>query len=340
MATIRDVAESAGVSTATVSFTFNTPEKVRPETRDRVLAAAKALSFRPNRTARALRTGRQQIVGVIASDLQLPFVGELVRAARDAAADAGELAVIVEADAADLGAGGPVDDLVDRGIDAFVLCPAPQVYPAEVLAHLTTVRDRGVALAVITNALTDFPGDIVHTQAREATAAMVRHLVDLGHIRIAWVGLPVGANTVGQRRWDGFCDGIRQAGLSTDAELRYGGPLNMDTGRDAGRHFLNLPDPPTAVIASSDLVAAGVIMECHRTGVQVPSELSVAGFNAEPIGEQLFPALTTVRLAAREAGTLATELALSRRLEPETESRSPALGFDVIVRDSTAAIPR
>ena len=325
------MAELAEVSTATVSYTFNMPEKVRPETRERVLAASEELGFRPNVLARALRKGKHAMVGIIVSDIQTPYVASIVRSAQEALERADQIGVVVSTDGQSDTIRGAIENLVDRGVAAFVICPIPFRCDEETIDYFLELGRRGILISLISNSMDEFPGDVVNTKSRLAAAAMVEYLVSLGHRRIAWIGRPTGPELVGMNRQNGFIDGLKAAGL----ELIVDAALDMDSGLRAADQLLSLDNPPSAVLAIADVVAAGFLMGCYRAGLTVPQDISVAGLNDDPIARQVWPRLTTMRPARQESGSTAVKLLVERQQDESLPPRKPALDFELVIREST-----
>ncbi|MFI8593296.1 LacI family DNA-binding transcriptional regulator [Microbacterium sp. NPDC078428] len=279
---VRDVAVRAGVSTQTVSRVLNAHPHIRPETRQRVLDAIEALGYRVNNAARALGTSVTRTIGIIASDASLygPSVG--IAALERAARAAGRWVTTAYADAADedsvLAAAA---HLREQGVDAIA------VVAAHTGSFAALVRHGGVAIVAL-------HGDAA--AHRQGAALAVAHLAELGHERIALLAGPDDwTEAVARER--GFDDGLAARGLVRAG--RWRGDWTASAGAAAADEIAGLlgaPGAPTAVFASNDQMALGLVAGLRRAGVDVPRQLSVVGFDDNPDAAFYTPALTTVRL--------------------------------------------
>ncbi len=319
---VRDVARAAGVSAQTVSRVINDHPNIRPETRERVLAAMAQLDYRVNNAARALGTRTTRTLGVIASDATLygPAVGI---AALDAAArEAGRWIATAYADAADEASVlDAARRLQDQGVDGIVVL-AP---------HARTLR----ALAA---SQPELALEAMHTgegaeRQREGAELAVAHLVELGHRGIARLAGPADWLEAAARD-AGTDDALARRGLA--AGRRWTGDWSATTGAALASEIaaaVRSPDGPTAIVAANDQMALGLIAGLRAEGIEVPRDVSVAGFDDNPDAGYYRPALTTVRLdVAGEARRVvaATVGEASGALDPAP----PVL----VVRESTARI--
>ncbi|MCQ4211808.1 LacI family DNA-binding transcriptional regulator [Streptomyces longispororuber] len=333
---IKDVARAAGVSVGTVSNVINRPDTVADETRARVVAAIDRLGYVRSESARQLRAGRSRIMGLLVLDMGNPFFVDVARGAERAARDAG-LGVMV--------------------------CNSAQsvAEEAEYLSLFAEQRVRGVLLtpAEATGRTVeqfrrhDIPFVLVDRVAEGATecsvsvddvnggALAVRHLVDAGHRKIAYVSGPPALNQVKDRR-QGALRALDEAGLPAGAlhELPTE-RLDVAAGRDAGARLLGLADRPTAVFCANDLLALGVLQALYAAGVRVPEDIAIVGYDDIEFAAAAAVPLTSVRQPAVTMGALAADLLLEeidaadhgsrhehRRvvLQPELVVRGSSLG--------------
>ena len=180
MARLVDVAARAGVSPSTVSNVFNNPDRVRPTTREQVLAAAEDLGFRPNLVARSLRSGDSPLTAILVSDARIPFVAEVVRSSQERLIEAGRLPIVVSTDGDDLRLEAAIAELRARGVDSFLSTPIPYTYSPSALELFQALADEGVVLAFISNQLADTALQTVTTDVFDGCQRVVDHLVDLG----------------------------------------------------------------------------------------------------------------------------------------------------------------
>jgi LacI family transcriptional regulator len=309
--TMREVARQAGVSIATVSRVLNGSGPVGDETRARIEAVARAMRYVPNRAARSLSTSRTHTLGVVLPDLYGDFFSELLRGL-DGAARHHRYHLLVagahggaDALASALNAmHGRVDGLVVMGPDvrADVLeANLPPRLPAVVLG----ARVSGFAALSVDN--------------EGGAAAMTRHLLALGHRRIAHVA-GAGGNRDAAERLAGYRAVMAAAGLATD-DLVERGDFTEESGYAAARRLLDGAAPPDAVFAANDAMAVGAMSALRDAGRRVPDDLAVAGFDDIPLGRHLTPALTSVHVPIDTLGRRAVE-----RLQAAVEDGDGAAG--------------
>lgn len=301
MATIRDVARDAEVSIATVSRVFNGNARVNEETRRRVTAAAARLDYWPNGAARSLTTNRTHALGVLLPDLFGEFFSEVIRGI-DHAARRERLQTLVSSSHADS------DELVAaarsmRGrIDGLIVM-APDTGSVGAIRQITRKFP-----VVLLNPRFEVEGcGVVAIANLEGAHAVVDHLLGLGHRRIAILKGPPG-NVDAEERLRGYRKAIREAGLRPNAALEFQGDFTESSGYAAATRLLALEPRPTAVFASNDYMAIGLLSALRDAGVEVPRGMAVAGFDDIAISQYLSPPLTTVRVDAYELGERAVRL--------------------------------
>lgn len=336
--TLADVAARAGVSSATVSRVLNGNYPVAESTRRRVMAAVADLDYVVNAHARALAAATSDVLGVVVNDISDPFFGVMAGAVQGEAARDDLLAVICST------AGSPAEELryigllLRQRVRAIVLTGGHQESPGH-LKDLQTLVRRAVAADIRVvlcgrPALPDTKVVALEFDDRRGAHALTRHLLTVGHRRIACVTGPAGNSTT-RARLDGHLAALAEAGVAADPALQVPGGFDREAGFEAARLLLDRPDPPTAVVASNDLVALGVLAAARERGIDVPGRLSVTGYDDISFAVDAYPALTTVRLPLTEAGRRAGRIAAGR--EPAAPGTVVSLRPELIVRDSVAA---
>ncbi|NID16823.1 LacI family DNA-binding transcriptional regulator [Luteibacter yeojuensis] len=332
--TINDVARASDTSKKTVSRVLNQEPGVRREVRDRVMAAVAELKYRPLTSARSLASNRSFMIGLLYDNLSPSYIME-VQAGVQEACEAQQYSMMVQ----------PLDstarDFMERveGIlwrhrpDGLILTPPITDHPA-LLAHL---RDTGLPFASIAPRKPKGIAGVI-LQEREAAAAMVDHLVALGHRRIAHIiGDP--KHGAGVWRLAGYRDGLKRAGLAERADYMVQGQFSFESGVKAARQLLRLKERPTAIFAADDDMAVGAIWAAAEAGVAVPAEVSICGFDDTTIATQVWPLLTTVHQPVRDMGKRATEELLLGLLG-KGEPRMVQVDYQMRLRASTAPAPR
>jgi LacI family transcriptional regulator len=330
---IEDVARQAGVSPKTVSRVLNNEPNVRDAMRDRVLAAVAELNYRPLASARSLATNRSFIIGLLYDNRSPSYIME-VQAGVLEACEAQHYSMMV------LPLISTAPDFVER-VEDILLRHQPDglILTPPITDHsqlLQRLRESGLPFASIAPRHPE--GCIgVMLREREAAAAMVGHLVSLGHRRIAHIlGDP--EHGAGIWRLAGYRDGLKRAGLKADPAYMIQGRFSFESGVTAMRQLLALPQRPTAVFAADDDMAVGAIWAAAEAGVSVPGDISICGFDDTLIATQVWPPLTTIHQPVREMGRRATEELLLRVLG-KGDARMVEVDYEMRIRASTAPAP-
>jgi LacI family transcriptional regulator len=326
--TIEDVSRAAGVSIKTVSRVLNREKYVAHATRERIEKTVARLGFRPNFAARAL-AGHKSFQIALIYDNPSPYYAQNIQAGvRARCQEEGYRMIAQPCDAQSPGVKDEICNLIDQAqLDGVILTP-PFTENAEVRAELAL---RGVRYVMTSPAVIDETQSSVFIGHAEGAAEMTAYLISLGHRRIGFVeGDPRYATS--ERRLAGYRTALDAAGIAFDSALVQTGLYDFASGSQAAEALLALDPPPTAIFASSDDMAAGVLAAAHRLGVAVPGQLSVAGFDDTDLASVVWPPLTTIRQPVRDMGYAAADLLLANADEPEQR----ALGYELIVRGSTA----
>ena len=326
-ATIRDVSRLAAVSIKTVSRVMNNQNYVRAETRARVEQVMAELSFQPSSAARALAGHRSHQIAVICDNPSPWYVYEIQYGVR---VRCQQSRVRMIAQPYDRGSPTLLDDiltLVDQvHPDGLVLTP-PACDDPEVLDELLRRAVTFVRIQPGTQAGISSSASIDNEQAARD---LTHHLLELGHTRIGFIVGDRGYMSSGHRL-DGFLGALRAAGVPIPPEYIRSGLFDFASGVEQAERLLALPTPPTAIFASNDDMAAGVLATAHRQGIDVPGELSVVGFDDTPFASVVWPALTTVRQPVRLLADAAADLLLRAPAVPEDRQ----IPYELVVRQSS-----
>jgi LacI family transcriptional regulator len=336
--TLRELAQRAGVNPSTVSRVLNRDPSVRiaAATRARILDAAAATGYRPNRLARSLKLQRTHIVGMLIPDVTNPVFSALFRAVDDAASAAGYHVILCNTDDTVRRLEQHLDMLSEGHVDGLLVATARRDDPV-----LDTLRARRLPY-VLVHRRRDNPSDSwVVPDDRQGAHLVIEHLRRLGHRRIAHIAGSAAVSRSVARR-DGFQEALAAAGLGEGLWVAAAGDVDETAGELGLAQLLTLPSErrPTAVFAANDLAALGVLGAAQRIGLRVPADLSVVGSDDIPAGRYAGPGLTTIHLPVQEMGRRATEL-LIRRIRGEAPPEAPptqlTLPVELVVRGSTAA---
>ncbi|UZN02713.1 LacI family DNA-binding transcriptional regulator [Cellulomonas sp. S1-8] len=319
--TLRDVARAAGVSAATASRALSAPDLVSPARRELVRRVARELGYHPNRAARELITGRSGHLCLVVPDLENPFFSAVAKAVQARARAAGHAVVVADSEEDPLLEAELVAQLGAQA-DGVLLCS-----PRMSADDLAATRAGGRPLLLVNRESPGLPSVVVDT--RDGVRQAVRHLLALGHRRIAYAGGPAGSWS-GARRREGLADlDVDVVDLGAHTPVFAGGVAAADLVLAAGA---------TAVLAHNDLMALGVLDRLHARGVRVPQDVSVVGFDDAPVATLVTPALTTVAVPLARLGRTAVDLLLA---PPGDEVPHAVLPVELVVRGTTApAAPR
>ncbi|MDJ0665444.1 MAG: LacI family DNA-binding transcriptional regulator [Acidimicrobiia bacterium] len=329
MATIIDVAKRAGVAVTTVSRVLNEKGQVKEETRNRVLTAIDELAYRPSPAARSLPRRRVHAVSVL-----VPFVTHPSAVARVQGIVHGLRDTDLPVTILDVEKPAHQSEHFDTLSSSFRPEGAIIVSLVPSQAQLSRFVDAGLCPVFLDADVPEFSR--IFVDDHKGGVLGTQHLLDLGHTRIAFIGdmenETFGFESSGQRH-KGYRDALRAAGVEPEPEYQRTGPHGRDTGRMLAHELLALPRPPTAVFASSDTQAIGVMEAAREVGLRIPHDMSVVGFDDIEIAAYL--GLTTVRHPLYESGLLAAELVIQHIKDPECAPQSVEQKLEVIVRSTT-----
>jgi LacI family transcriptional regulator len=326
--TITDVAKHAGVSMKTVSRVLNNEPNVAKATRERVTKAAEELQYRPNLAARGLASSRSYLIALLYDNPNPNYIIQIQRGAIEACRGSG-YHLLLEPMTRDQASGQDVNALLSRlGVDGVILTP-----PLSDFMPLRHEMDKlGIRYVVVAPGET---GDVSCVRMDDVKAAteMVAYLIDQGHRDIGFIiGHP--DHVASKKRREGFAAAMSQAGLKMNVERVVQGDFSFRSGVKAAETLLkDASNRPTAIFASNDDMAAGVLSVAGRLGIDVPTELSVCGFDNTAIAEIIWPKLTTVGQPIYQMGLKAAEMLLDRSINDDPVSHT--LDFEIIVRESS-----
>jgi LacI family transcriptional regulator len=332
MATIHDVAASAGVSTTTVSRYLNNRIELPATTAARIDAAITELDYRPNVAARRLSTGRTEAIGLVTPEIREPFFAELASAVEDEAERHGYTIFLSSTRSDRAREIAALNRLSDGHVDGLILMTnAPD---DGTLAGLIA-RRRNVVLIDEDVPGVSVPRVLVENERGAYTAT--RHLIEAGHTAIAYVGGPVGLFSV-EERLAGFVRAMDELGIPLRHELMQLGSFAPEFARSAVLGFLEERDPPTAIFASSDYLAVGAIRALRLAGLEVPRDMSLVGFDDLPLTELFDPPLTAIRQPIEALGRAGFQalFALLNGRQPEMLTRLPV----TLIKRESVAPPR
>lgn len=329
--TLKHVAERAGVSMMTVSNVLNERGKVGEKTKQQVLRAAKNLGYVPNASARRLASGIDARIALMWFAHRSPLLGEAINAAVHAGAIRGVQIMLEEIGGEPSSA---LRKMATRGTSA-VMVLAPHSASSQ---FLQGVRKQGITPIAIAPGGRPVPNySSVWVDDRAAAYDATKLLIDLGHRDIAFIRGP-DDHPSSAERYEGYRHALRDASIPIRDDSIAEGQFDFLSGRSAAERFLGRKSPPTAVFASNDDMAAGVLAAAYRYHRQVPEQLSVVGFDDSILATRLAPQLTTVRQPVMQMLQAAVDIALEvARKGQDAPVVQRQMSYEIIQRDSTAA---
>jgi LacI family transcriptional regulator len=326
--TVADVAELAGVSTATVSRALSGSATVSESLRKRVQDASRKLSYKPNRIARNLRTRQTRAVGLIVPDIENPFYTSIVRGTEDVLQAADYSLVLTNSNEEPARERRCLDTLRAEGVAGIVFSSCLQQ-----MTDYQELLDLQVPLVAVSRISAGLNVDTVTVAEAEGTRLAVAHLVKLRHKRIALINGPISLSTA-RERLRGYESALAAAGLPVRTELMQFTDFRQMGAYAAMKTLLQLPNPPTAVFVTSNLMTLGALQAIHESPLDIPRDIAVIGFDDMAWASSLKPPLTAVAQPGFDVGATAARLLLERLNAPARPTRHIMLDTRLIVRAS------
>lgn len=329
--TIQTVADHAGVSKKTVSRVLNREKGVTPSTEERVLASVRELGFKPNIAARSLAGARSYNIALAYDDPSSEYMASVQGGVLEICRQFGYHLLLEPLGDAIWQVGGGGDLIGVRHLDGVILMP-PLSDNEDLVDGILAA---GLPVVLISSGLRR--DDVLHVRIEEAEAAraMTRHLIDLGHKRIAFIVGRQGHDAAMRRR-QGFAAEMAAQGLAVPDAAIVQGDFTFQSGMQAAEKLLASDFRPTAIFAGNDHMASGVMATLHRHGLRVPEDMSVAGFDGAQIAEMVWPPLTTVNQPLNDIGRAAGDRLITCIQRGPEETGSLVLPYRLIEGGTTA----
>lgn len=337
--TLDQVAEAAGVSKSTASRVLSGSSRVSAQTKRAVQSAAERLGYRPNRIASGLRTRRSNLVGLVITNLVNASFHRITEVLQQRLDERGYQVLLCVTDSDPARERRYLDMLLDHRVDGLII-----VGTGDNTATVREVSAAGIPVVNLMRTPDSAPGDSVMASDRDGAELAVRHLLDLGHRNIAFIGGPPHVDS-GRDRYAGFAAALAAAGLEPDPALCARGPYTVPFGAESVMRLMAAGNTPTALYSANHEATFGVLGGLVQLGVRVPEQLSLVCHEEAPWFPYWHPPITVVDNGARDLGELAAEQLL-RRIDsrpdngdpgPESTGRLIRVGSRLVVRDSTTA---
>jgi LacI family transcriptional regulator len=330
--TMKDVAKKAGVSVTTVSHVINKTRKVSDGLSQLVLAAMEELGYQRNALARSLRRKKTHTIGMILPDSSNPFFAEVARGIEDSSFQHGYSTILCNSD-------GDLDKeflygnvLAEKQVDGIIFVAA-----GESIEQIRALQTQNMPLVIIDREIPGVTADIVLTNNVQGGEIATRHLLELGHRRIACITGPSNL-TSSAERVTGYRRALAKHSVPVDETLVVRGDFQYESGYRATRQLLAVDNPPSAIFACNDLMAIGAISAVAESGRQVPADLSIVGFDDVRPASFSNPPLTTIAQPKYEMGVVAATMLLERMRNRSMPPRRRLLNTSLLTRRSTASV--
>lgn len=331
MTTIQDVAKVAGVAPITVSRVLNNSGYASEETRARVEAAIKKLGYVPNTLARGLRSKRTHTLALVMTDITNPFFTLIARGVEDFASRSGYTVIFCNTDESESKEDNYINILVQKQVDGVLLVPA-----CSNSKSVRFLQSNDIPVVLIDRSIPEIQTDLVRCNSEEGAYHLVKHLLDLGHRRIVTITGPREVSTA-QDRAAGYRRAMKEANLDKLARVYYGS-FTQASGHELTVQALALQPRPTAIFGANNFISIGVLKALRETGLRVPEDVSVVGFDDLPDTMLVDPILTVAAQPAYEMGSQAADLLLKRITNTlSTASQEIVLPTEIVIRQSSGS---
>jgi LacI family transcriptional regulator len=304
--TIQDVARRAGVSTATVSRVISGRGYVSPASREQVLAAADELAYVPNGMARGLKTQRSGLVALLVPEIVNSFYTTISRGVEDVANTSGLQVILGNTDESIAKERAYVELMISTQVEGVIIAPAGRA-----AAPLKPLLDSSVPTVLVDRSVPGFHADVVRGDSLAGAQTLTRHLLALGHRRIALIN-GHRDTSVARDREAGFRVSLTEADIEIDERMISSGTWFIDDAEVRTRAILDDVNPPTAILAANNFMAIGALRALRERGCRVPEDVALACFDDIPDAAEVDPFLTALAQPAYTMGTLAMQLLLER----------------------------
>jgi len=328
--TIKDVSNHAGVSIKTVSRVINNEENVADATKHKVLASIKKLGFSPNKSAQSLRSKRSYMIALIYDNSNKSYLADIQNGILQVCKKSGYNLILQECDYEDKDLSNSIIDFVESfNIDGLIVTP-PLSDKDDFLSNLELAN---IQYSVIAQSTKKVSSSFVSSNDYDASYEMTEKIISLGHKKIGFVkGNEI--YSASSLRFNGFISAINDHSLERNFDWIIQGDFTFESGFQAGKKIFSLAEQPTAIFASNDSMAAGLMKSAQMKKILIPDELSIIGFDDSPIAQQLWPSLSTVRQPINEMAIHAAKLLIGEFDGLIEKTISKEFQSAIIIRES------
>ncbi|WP_370586209.1 ribose operon transcriptional repressor RbsR [Pantoea dispersa] len=329
MATMKDVARLAGVSTSTVSHVINNNRFVSEQVRDRVEQAIRELNYAPSALARSLKIKQTRTIGMLLTASSNPFYSEVVRGVENSCYERGYSLILCNTEGDEERMNRSLETLMQKRVDGLLMmCTETHLPSADILN-----RYPSVPMVMMDWAPFEGRGDIIQDNALLGGELATQYLIDRGYTRIACIAGPLD-KTPARLRLDGYHQAMAASGLAVPPGYVVDGDFEFQGGFNAMNQLLALDPPPQAVFTSNDAMAVGVYHALYQAGLRVPQDMAVMGYDNIELARYLTPPLSTIHQPKDELGELAIDTLIHRMSDPDASQQTLVLTPELVERGS------
>jgi len=331
MASIKDVALKANVSTTTVSHVVNSTRFVSDKVRHEVELAIRELNYVPSAVARSLKSKSTKTIGMLIPNCSNPYFAEIVRSVEDHCFGAGYALILCNTDDDPHRQAAYLQVISEKRIDGAII-----ISTGEDKDLLRLLKGLSVPTVLLDREIKEVDCDLVETAHLQGAMMATEHLIELGHRRIACLAGPTNLNSSAQRI-EGWLAALAKSGLGAEAShLLWQSDFSSQGGFATMQSILRSPEVPSAVFVCNDLMCIGALSAAHQAGVRVPQDISLIGFDDIELARFASPALSTIAQPKHRIGIAAVDMVLERIQGDRVQARQVILQPELIVRNSTA----
>ncbi|GIM45526.1 LacI family transcriptional regulator [Collibacillus ludicampi] len=328
--TIDEIARVAGVSRSTVSRVLTGHPNVKPATRAKVEKVIQQLNYQPNFIAQGLARGSLNMIGLLIGDIRNPFYAEVARGVEDIANQAGYMVVLCDTDY-----DFQKEQIYLQGAQKFGFSGLILMSVMDVEELVPVLKNIQCPIVLLNRYVHAYETDVVLVDNFQGGYQAAKHLIELGHTRIGYLGGPQ-LSTASRERTAGFMQALKDYGIKlNERDVAYG-DLKMDTGRQYGQRWLEQSNRPTSIFAANDLMALGILDVLQEAGINIPEEISIVGYDDLPFVGIHPISLTTVRQPHYQMGATAMSLLMDRIRGNDTCLQRITYTPELVIRETTA----
>ncbi|QQE80560.1 LacI family DNA-binding transcriptional regulator [Alicyclobacillus sp. SO9] len=334
MATLKDVARAAGVSTATVSRALGGTGYVSDEVKHRVMAAVKDLNYQMNGIARSLRNAKTNTIGVLVPDISNPYFMEIIRSFEEDVSSSNYNILVASSAETPEKEQKLVEVFVEKRVDAIVLATCQE----DVSRSVAACQQGGVPVLLIDRSAANIDVDTVVEESVSSTYEIVKYLISLGHRKISMINGSAPISTISERE-RGFRQALEDFKVPLVPEYIQHGEFTQESGYYLGNRLLTLSDPPTAIFCSNNFITVGLMVAANNLKVRIPEDVSVVSFGELLLPELIQPRVTAVIQDPEKVGKIASRILL-HRIEDKSLTATERTVLSTYIRLGDSVLPR